>query len=51
MANGLNGQEVSAGATSLPSEADKTLSGTPKVFTVKDDVGADYYQKFYPTKA
>lgn len=50
MANGLNGQEI-LDKPRLTNEADKTLSGTPKVFTVKDDTGAEYYHKCLPTKA
>lgn len=50
MANGLNGQEI-LDKPRLTNETDKTLSGTPKVFTVKDDSGTEYYTKAYPTKA
>ena len=31
-------------------EADAILSGTPKVFTIKDSAGTPYYFKAYPTK-
>jgi hypothetical protein len=31
-------------------EADAILSGTPKVFTIKDSAGTPYYLKAYPTK-
>jgi hypothetical protein len=50
MANGINGQEI-LDKPRITNEADKTLSGTPKIVTVKDDAGAEYYQKFYPAKA
>ena len=29
---------------------DATLSGTPKIFRIKDSSGASYYFKAYPTK-
>jgi hypothetical protein len=32
-------------------ETDTTLSGTPKVFTIKDLEGTPYYFKAYPHKA
>jgi hypothetical protein len=50
MANQLNGQEI-LDKPRITNETDKTLSGTPKVFTVKDSAGAEYYQKFFPAKA
>jgi hypothetical protein len=50
MANGLNGQAI-LDKPKLTNETDKTLSGTPKVFTVKDDTGTEYYQKWFPAKA
>jgi predicted ABC-type ATPase len=31
--------------------ADTTLSGTPKIFELKDSAGTSYYIKAYPTKA
>ena len=31
--------------------ADTTLSGTPKIFSIKDSAGTPYYFKAYPTKA
>lgn len=31
-------------------EADATLSGTPKLFLIKDNAGTQYYFKAYPTK-
>ena len=33
------------------SVVDTTLSGTPKVFRIKDSAGTAYYFKAYPTKA
>ena len=50
MANYINGQEI-LDKPRITNEADKTLSGTPKVVTVKDDSGTEYYTKVYPTKA
>jgi len=32
------------------SVVDTTLSGTPKVFRIKDNAGTNYYFKAYPTK-
>ena len=50
MANYLNGQAI-LDKPRITNETDKTLSGTPVVVTVKNDAGAEYYQKFYPAKA
>ncbi|OPY87919.1 MAG: hypothetical protein A4E72_01401 [Syntrophus sp. PtaU1.Bin208] len=50
MANQLNGQEI-LDKPIITNETDKTLSGTPKVITVKDNDGTEYYWKVYPTKA
>ncbi|GEM_PF-6786547 len=50
MANGLNGQPI-LDKPVVVTEADATLSGTPKLVPVKDDSGTEHYVKAYPTKA
>lgn len=50
MANQLNGQEI-LDKPRITNETDKTLSGTPKVITITDDAGTEYYCKVFPSKA
>lgn len=50
MANYINGQEV-LDKPIVTTEADATLSGTPKLLPVKDTSGTLYYEKLYPTKS
>jgi hypothetical protein len=50
MANYINGQEVSDRQIVI-TEADATLSGTPKLVLKRDINGNLYYEKVYPTKA
>lgn len=50
MATYLNGQEI-LDKPIMTTEADATLSGTPKLVPKKDTNGTLYYEKVYPTKS